>query len=361
MNIPTLHENILESLGEGVIGTDLNLTITLYNQLAEKTTGVSRSQTIGRHMREVIKDLWLITMAENTLNEGKTFVEYENSLHQKGGGLLPVGVTASPIQDPGGNTMGVVILIRDLSGVKTLEEESIRRDRLALISTFTASIAHEVKNPLGGIRGATQLLAKRIKDTKLLEYTEVVIKEVDRLNRFLENAIRFTSPGRLNPEPLNIHEVLDAVLLLQGEVAMGKDIILIKEYDPSLPSILGDRGQLTQVFLNLIKNGVEATDRNGEVRVITKMVTDFYRVGPAPQEGYKGGRMVEVEVKDNGCGIPQEDLTRVFTPFFTTKAKGSGLGLSISYRIVKDHGGFFKIESREGAGTMVSVFLPIAE
>lgn len=361
-----IHEHILEGLGEGVIGLDSNLTVIAYNQLAEKITGVSRSQALERTIEEVLhQDQWLAITARKVLEDGKTMVEYERGLYQRRGGLIPVDVTTSPIHDPDGNILGVVILLRDLSGIKSLEEESLRTEGLAFIDTFTAGIAHEIKNPLGGIRGATQLLAKRIREKELLEYTGVIIKEVDRLNAILGQVLKLTGPQRLSPGPLNIHEVLDAVVLLQMEVALTRGIDLTKVYDPSIPLILGDRGQLTQVFLNLIKNGIEACEVGGRVMVVTRMVTDFYRVNPPYGSdipaGYKRGRMVAIEFRDNGCGIPQEELARVFTPFFTKKEKGSGLGLSISFRIVKEHGGSLRIESIEGVGTTVSVFLPIAE
>jgi len=359
------YEHILEGLGEGVIGTDFNLTVIAYNQLAEKITGVSRSQALERTIEEILhQDPWLAITARKVLKDGKTLVEYERCLHQRRGGLIPVDVTTSPVQDPDGSILGVVILLRELSGIKSLEEDSLRAEGLAFIDTFTAGIAHEIKNPLAGIRGATQLLAKRIREGELLEYTGVIIKEVDRLNGILEQLLKLTAPQRLSPGPLNIHEVLDGVVLLQMEVALVRGVKLIKVYDPSIPLILGDKGQLTQVFLNLIKNGIEACEGGGEVTVVTKMVTDFYRVNPPYPEvpaGYKRGRMVSIEVRDNGCGIPGEDLARVFTPFFTKKEKGSGLGLSISFRIVKEHGGSLRIESTEGVGTTVSVFLPIAE
>ena len=136
-----------------------------------------------------------------------------------------------------------------------------------------------------------------------------------------------------------------------------KSLHIIKVYDPSLPQVLGDKEHLIKVFLNLIKNSIEAVDKNGEIMVNTKMLTDFHLV----EEGYKGGKMASVEIKDNGCGISKENMEKIFTPFFTTKARGSGLGLALSFRIIKEHGGFFKIDSTTGKGTVVSIFLPIVE
>jgi two-component system nitrogen regulation sensor histidine kinase GlnL len=155
---------------------------------------------------------------------------------------------------------------------------------------------------------------------------------------------------------LNIHKVLDEVVLLLTKGHKGPTFV--KEYDPSLPPVLGDEDKLTQVLLNLIKNAREAIgEKEGEVRVITRMVTDFHLV----DEGSKEAKLAAVEIRDTGCGIPQENLEKVFTPFFTTKPGGSGLGMAISYRIIKEHGGFLTIDSKPGGGTRVDVYLPTAE
>ncbi|MBI5875724.1 MAG: PAS domain-containing sensor histidine kinase, partial [Deltaproteobacteria bacterium] len=300
-------------------------------------------------------------MLEKTLKQGKLFIEHENIISQRMGGgmeaMAPVGVTTSTVLDANGEIIGAVALLRDLSSIKSITEESIRKDRLAFLGTFAAGVAHAVKNPLGGIRGAAQLLSRKVKETGLIEYTDIIIREVDRLNRILEEVLDFANPRKINPKPLNIHEVLDTVILLGGAMTGEKAAHLIKSYDPSLPPVVGDKEHLTQVFLNLIKNSIEAVDKTGEIMVNTRILTDFHLV----EEGYKAAQMASIEIKDNGCGISKHDMEKLFTPFFTTKAKGSGLGLALSFRIIKEHGGFFRIESDKGKGTVVSIFLPIAE
>ncbi|HKZ46593.1 MAG TPA: ATP-binding protein [Thermodesulfobacteriota bacterium] len=351
-------ENIIEYLGEGVIGIDTERLITVYNQAAERISGLSRALTIRRPLKDIFsKDTWLTDMLEKTLNQGKVFIEHENIISQRMGGMAPVRVTTSTVLDPNGAIIGAVALLRDLSGIKSIKEESVRKDRLAFLGTFAAGIAHEVKNPLGGIRGAAQLLSRKVREKGLTEYTDIIIREVDRLNKILEEVLDFANPRRIKPLPINIHEVLDTVILLGNTMTEGKAAHLIKSYDPSLPQVLGDKEHLIQVFLNLIKNSIEAVDKNGEIMVNTRMLTDFHLV----EEGYRAAKMASVEIKDNGCGISKENMEKLFTPFFTTKAKGSGLGLALSFRIIKEHGGFFKIDSNPWKGTAVSIFLPIAE
>lgn len=350
------YEDIVENLAEGVVGVDADMAVRVFNQSAEKMTGVSRAMVIGRPAGEVFKrDARIVEMLEKTLGEGRLFAEYEEKLNRRlSSDAMPVGITTSQVFDAQGEVTGAVALIKDLSGIKSLEAGSLRKERLAYIGTFAANLAHEIKNPLSGIRGAAQLLSRKVKDPSLEDYTAVVIKEADRLNLIVNDMLDFARPARLNPKELNIHMVLDSVVLLMQEgMPPGA---FVKDYDPSIPDVWGDENQLTQVFLNLVKNAREALGEGGSVRVNTRMITDFHLAG----EGTGGGKMVAVEIRDDGCGIKEEDLEQIFTPFFTTKKKGSGLGMAISLKIIKEHGGLLKIDSAPGVGTTVAVFLPVA-
>ncbi|MBI5875614.1 MAG: PAS domain-containing protein, partial [Deltaproteobacteria bacterium] len=216
MKQTNIGENIIECLGQGVVGIDAGMAITVYNQTAERISGVGRTLAIGRSLQDVFpKDAWLADMLEKTLKQGKLFIEHENIISQRMGGgmeaMAPVGVTTSTVLDANGEIIGAVALLRDLSSIKSIKEESIRKDRLAFLGTFAAGVAHEVKNPLGGIRGAAQLLSRKVKETGLIEYTDIIIREVDRLNKILEEVLDFANPRKINPKPLNIHEVLDTV------------------------------------------------------------------------------------------------------------------------------------------------------
>jgi len=353
-------EDILENLVEGVVAVDLDMNVRVFNQSAEKITETSRSMAIGRPLNDLFRlDLRVVEILEKTLKEGRLFAEYEVKLHRKFSGEAPVGITTSQVFDANGNLSGAAALIKDLSGIKSIEAGSLRKERLAYIGAFASSLAHEIKNPLTGIRGAAQLLSRRIKDRDLKEYTGVIMSEADRLNAILDDLLDFARPAALNRKNVNIHMVLDSVILLlqEGAEEGGATPRFMKEYDPSLPPVFGDEHQLTQVFLNLIKNAKEALTEDGAIHVLTRMITEFHLV----EAGSPGGKMAAVEIRDNGCGIKSEDLENIFTPFFTTKPKGSGLGMAISLKIVKEHGGLLKIDSSPGKGTTVAVYLPIAE
>jgi len=349
------HEDIVENLSEGVVAIDHGLIIVQFNQAAEKLTGVSRSSVLGRPLREIFKkNARLVEMLAKTLGEGRLFAEYEETLVRRFPPPLPVGITTSQIFSAQGEVSGAVALIKDLSGIKSLEAGSLRKERLAYIGTFAANLAHELKNPLSGMRGAAQLLARKVHDEKLKDYTGVIMREADRLNAILNDMLDFARPAKLNKKECNIHKILDSVALILSE-GVPTDTF-VREYDPSLPPLFADEGSLTQVFLNLVKNAKESLGKNGLIKIITRIPAEFYMV----DEGARGGRMAAIEIRDNGCGINPEDVERIFTPFFTTKAKGSGLGMAISLKIIKEHSGHLNIESVPGAGTSVTVYLPTA-
>lgn len=368
---PLSYENILENLGEGVVVVDPGLKVVFFNQSAEKITALSRSMVLGKSIEEVFsRDKRLAEMLTKTLAEGRLFAEYEEKLSRRFSGPLPVAITTSQIFDAGGELTGAVAVIKDLSGVKSLEAGSLRRERLAHIGTFAASLAHEIRNPLSGIRGAAQLLSRKTRDDKLAEYTGVIMREADRLNNILDGMLDFVRPSRLTKKSFNIHKVLDSVILLVGEGAREEahPPEIVKEYDPSIPEVFGDDGQLTQVFLNLVKNAREALGEDGKITVVTRIATDFHLVaaeeGEAPGSKARRGAkrmMASVEIRDNGCGIKTENMEKIFTPFFTTKRGGSGLGMAITLKIVKEHEGLLRIDSTPGEGTSVVVYLPVTE
>lgn len=350
------YEDIIENLAEGVIAIGLDAKVGVFNQSAEKLFGISRSLVLGKPVTDAFRrEDRLVEMLKKTLSEGRLFAEYEEKIHQRFGSTLPVAITTSQVFGLDGAVTGAAALIRDLSGIKTLEAGSLRKERLAYIGTFAASLSHEIKNPLSGIRGAAQLLSKRVKEERLNEYLGIVIKEADRLNRIVNEMLDFARPAKLVRTNLNIHKVLDSVVLLVQEGLPSSSFV--KGYDPSIPDVFGDEGQLTQVFLNLVKNAKEALPREGRIQITTRMVTEFHIV----EEGSRGGKVVSVEIKDNGCGIKAEHLEKIFTPFFTTKPRGSGLGMPISLKIIKEHGGHLNIDSEPGEGTTVTVYLPVGE
>ncbi|MFQ5901374.1 MAG: nitrogen regulation protein NR(II), partial [Thermodesulfobacteriota bacterium] len=200
-----LSENIVECLGEGVVAVNSSLKIIAFNQSAEVITGLPRSQTLNQPLREVFKgNSWLIGFTEKAIKEGFTLSDFERTLTNKELKDISVGITVSPLISMEGKTIGGVVVIKDLSAHNPLKNNLLRSDRLAFIGTFAAGIAHEIKNPLGGMRGAMQILSGKLKDENMIEYTDLVIREVDRIDRLLKKILSFSSPGGVAFRPLNL-------------------------------------------------------------------------------------------------------------------------------------------------------------
>jgi two-component system nitrogen regulation sensor histidine kinase GlnL len=358
-------EHIFASLEEGILIINQREHIAFFNSTAEHLTGLSRAHVWHRPYREVLaSNPWVIEIVQRTLTSGHSRTAGEGDIVNRSQRVTPVRLTCSPIFDGGEERLGLIVVLHDLSHQKELVEEVQREDRLAQLGVVAAGLAHEIKNPLAGIRGAAQLLQGRVsQDRSAVEYTTVMIREIDRLSGLLEQLLGLTASPHLETQPVNIHKVLTDVLLLEKETAPG-GVKINTQFDPSLPDVVGDEVQLAQVFRNLIKNGLQALAgrRGGELRIATRMETDFHllRSEKRPVSGLAGrGRFLAIDCADNGPGIAPEHLPRLFTPFFTTKTKGTGLGLAISQRIIAQHRGTIRVESAPGRGTLFHVYLPV--
>jgi two-component system, NtrC family, nitrogen regulation sensor histidine kinase GlnL len=351
-------EQIINNLEDGVVTLDQDGKIVFFNEAVEVLSEISSSHALQRPLHEIFnRDPWLIDLVNKTCPPRRESARGEGDLVTRWGRKAPVGVTASPLQDGHGHFLGTILLIRDIKYRKELEEDLKRADRLVMMGTLAAGLAHEIRNPLGGIKGAAQLL-RRSTDAhpSLGEYTDIMIREVDRVNQLIEQLLDLSRPPRLTLAPVNIHEILEDVLFIEGQATPGKAISVRKNFDPSLPPIRGDRAQLTQVFLNLAKNAFQAMEKSGTLTISTRLETDYHIQG----QGTGRNRFIWVDVADEGKGIKEEDLPHIFSPYFTTKNSGTGLGLAICYRIIKEHGGLIRVESQEGEGTTVKVSLLVA-
>jgi two-component system, NtrC family, nitrogen regulation sensor histidine kinase GlnL len=351
-------EQIINNLEDGVVTLDQDGKIVLFNEATEVLSEVSSGQALQQPLQQIFKrEPWLIDLVKKACPPEQERARAEGELTTRWGRKTPVSATASPLQDRHGHFLGTIVLIRDIKHRRELEEDLKRADRLVMMGTLAAGLAHEIRNPLGGIKGAAQLLRRSVDvHPALREYTDIMIREVERVNQLIEQLLDLSRPPQLTLAPVNIHEILEDVLLLEGQAVAGQDISVRKNFDPSLPPIRGDRAQLTQVFLNLVKNGFQAMERSGTLTITTRLETDYHIRG----QGAERNRLIWIDVADQGQGINQEDLPHIFSPYFTTKHGGTGLGLAICYRIIKEHGGLIRVESVEGQGTTIKVSLLVA-
>jgi len=352
-------EQILTNLDAGVVTVDLEGKIGFFNEAAEVLTEISSAATTGQPLEQIFKrEPWLLDLVRKTQPPRQESARGEGDFVTRWGRKTPVSVTVSPLEDRQGQFLGTIMLLRDIKHRRELEEDLKRTDRLALMGTLAAGLAHEIRNPLGGIKGAAQLLRRSGDgDPSVKEFTDIMIREVDRVNQLIEQLLDLSRPAELDLAPVNIHEILDDVLLLEGQTIGDKQIAIKKRFDPSLPPIRGDRAQLTQVFLNLVKNAFQAMGHRGTLTVASRLENDFH----IRAEGTSASRFIWIDIADQGAGIRDEDLPQIFSPFFTTKTNGTGLGLATCYRIVKEHGGTIRVDSTLGQGSTFKVSLVVAD
>jgi two-component system nitrogen regulation sensor histidine kinase GlnL len=355
MKRPTdLSEHILASLSDGVVVTDPACRVLLFNPAMEELTGTSSRRVAGAALATLLpKESPIPACVIATIGTNHPFFIPDAEWLRWDGEPLPTSLTISAILDKAGETLGAALVVRDLRRVKALQESQQPAERLTAFGVLAAAMAHEIKNPLLGIRGAAQLLRDDLTAADAREYTDVIIREADRLNVLMEEMLDFGRPHQLARARVNVHEILDNVITLERPACTVRGVQIRQHYDPSLPDLWADRNHLTQTFLNLVRNAWEAMPHGGGLTLTTRRSSEPVRVGPG------GGPMLVVEIADEGVGIAPEVQRKLFTPFFTTKAKGSGLGLAIAHRIIEEHGGHFIIKSSPGQGTTVRLYLPV--
>ncbi len=351
--------DVLASISDGVIVLDAEGMLSDLNPAAEQLTGIAASQAIGIPFDELLasrpSQAWLGEIARTALGEGMARRRSEGVLRSRAGEVR-VSAAGSPVHDAQGVLRGAALVIHDLTLERALDVTTQRADRLAALGTVALGLAHEIRNPLGGIKGAAQLLKTGLSDPEQIRCTEIIVREVERLDGLVEQLRTLSTPPRLQRGPVNIHRVLNDVLSLQRQASSFGTVDLRIEFDPSLPAVHGDSAQLTQVFLNLLKNAVEALDGRGSLTVATRIETRYH-------VRRRSGRnqFLSVLIADDGPGVPEQDQANLFAPFFTTKARGTGLGLALCHRIVSEHGGTIAYEPRPGGGARFRVTLPVSE
>jgi two-component system, NtrC family, nitrogen regulation sensor histidine kinase GlnL len=352
------YQNIFTSLADGVLIVSADLKVIKINQAAEEIFQHSRSSLEGEHLSKLFPD------QPNLLEKVHQSITAEISYHHVEGigcrksnnSHFLTNLTFSPLIKNHRKTTTGVILIQDTNFLKELQETSQQSDHLSTLSVLAAGMAHEIRNPLSGIRGSAQLLLKDLKNFDQREYMEIVIEEVDRIDRLVKKMMDLTRPALKDFKQTNIHQVLEEILILEKETLERKGGVFIQTYDPSLPTIQANKDELKQAFLNLIKNAVEASPKGGQVQILTLYNNDYaFR----KKQDTLSPNSIVVKIIDSGPGMTDATIKKLFTPFFTTKKRGTGLGMAVSLKIVENHQGKIKIVSKEKIGTVVQVFFPV--
>jgi two-component system nitrogen regulation sensor histidine kinase GlnL len=347
---------VLDAVLAGIVVLDARGDVELVNAAACRMLELGPEAARGRAVEQLLgADHSLARLARSVLASGRSAAEDECRVERRSGEPLTVDVAASPLLEASGGLDGVVLFLRDSTLQRNLQRVSLEREQLSALGGIAAGVAHEVKNPLGGIRGAAELLAARASDARTIDAAALIVREVDRIATLVDDLMIFTQGGAVKLAPLNIHRVLDDVLDLLTMDPLGRGVKLRRLYDPSLPDVLLDADRMTQVFLNLARNALQAMQGSGTLTVKTGMRLDRRLVMP---DGEDTSALV-VELEDTGPGIPEEILERLGTPFFTTRAGGTGLGLAAARHWVDRHGGTLRVESPPGRGARARVELPL--
>jgi len=352
------YATILDSIDHAIIVIDQEEKITLFNSTAQLYTGLAEKRIIGQPFFDCFcKQKKLCTLVRSAIDSGRSISTHETvTLKISNSPSRQVSVSAAPIFSATTNQPGAVILLHDLTRICSLEKAGRHADRLTMVETMAAGLAHEIKNPLGGIKGSAQLLHLELEgNAELQEYTELIVRETDRLNRIIEELLNLSRPRKTEIEPVNIGLLLDEIVKLQNRSAHNREIRFKLQFDPSIPNIPGDHDLLMRLFLNLIKNSCEATPDHSTITIVTRIDSDYYLNLP----GSRPTPVVQISISDQGSGISATELEKAFTPFYTTKSTGNGLGLPICQKIVTDHAGQLQFTDLPEGGTRVSVSLPL--
>jgi len=342
-------KSAVENTNEAFVTINENHKVLFFNKAAEKIFGYSRGEVIGQ-------DLDVIMTPDCSRNHRRAVEHYaktripklighvtEIAAARKGGETFPASISFS-VSEVNGNLYFTGI-VRDLTETKILQEQITRSERLAALGQVVAEITHEIKNPLMMIGGFARQLIRHAKDKNSITKLDIIADEVTRLESLIKELREFYTPRVINIEEIERNGLLSEVYSLVKDDCQRKRISAKLKTEKKPVYIKGDKYRLKQVFLNLVKNAMEAMENGGHLSVQSKVIGD----------------RVEITIADDGCGIAEDEQEKIFSPFFTTKRHGTGLGLSVSRRIIQEHeGSSLSLKSRGSGGTAFKVTLPIS-
>ncbi len=339
-------QNILESLINGVIVTDLAGKIQTMNQCAEMFVGVGQTKVVGQHVSilfedTVVNDWPTINLAEYFKGESGNKVKINDRTLE---------IFCSPFRSPVGATIGNVFVLRDITRIEKLEDMAKRTEKFAAMGEMAANIAHEIRNPLGSIELFASLLLKHLQDKKDQERVVHIISSVKNVDNKISNLLMFTRKQNPKMERIDLYRILNEMLDFSEDIMAQGGIRISVNYTGKRACIDGDADMIKQVFLNIILNAQQAMPDGGTIGIEAKKSSR----GIIPE----ASSVVEIIFKDSGPGIPEENLSRIFDPFFSTKQGGAGLGLAIVHNIVSQHNGSINVENSLQGGAMVNISFP---
>ncbi len=355
-----LYKEVLESVEFGILVFSDDFVLRYWNNFAGQIlelpdeTGALLKDALGESSFTLIREI----ITENRL----PLFRQEMSIINKKSKQLHLGYSIYRIQNEASGDNRFVLTFMEISQTKRLQAEIIRMDRMASLGVLAAGIAHEIRNPLAGIKAMAQTLEEELGDDKTkVEYVERIVRQVNRLDQLLRSFFSYAKPQRPDPIRCKIPDIVNEVLPLFSRKLKDNNITVRERYSRDLKSIFVDFNQIQQVIFNLVLNAIEAMQEGGELQIRARLPEETQPLIDRRQRIPKLFSDVynEITISDNGSGMDEDTLNKVFNPFYTTKANGTGLGLSIVYQIIREHGGQITVESLVGKGTTFKILLPV--
>jgi two-component system, NtrC family, nitrogen regulation sensor histidine kinase GlnL len=346
-------DELFDALPDPVVVANPHGQIIQVNLSAEDFFNTPRAQLLRQDLSDIFPTASpIFGLIDQAFRTGNNVAEYGIELETRRTGQQHLMVQVAPVGVP---PKQVIIQFGERSIARKIDQRNNHRQAVRSVTGMAAMLAHELRNPLLSIRGAAQLLEQQASDEDR-ELTQLIREETNRIKTLIDRVEVFSDSGPLETDPLNIHQVLQHVRKM-AKAGFCEGIKIVEKYDPSLPDIRGNRDQLVQIFLNLLKNAAESvSERNGEI-IIATAYNPTVRVTMAGQES-RIHLPLQVTIQDNGSGVPDGVKAHLFDPFVTTKSGGTGLGLALVAKLVEDHGGIITFESEPGR-TVFRVSLPI--
>ena len=348
-------EMLVSSSIDAFIATDMKGTITLFSRGAENMFGCTSEEVVGTPIsnyyvmgRDEAKKIMKILYEKGRLQN------YETEMIIKNNKKVNMNLSVSLLKDDKGELIGTLGIGKDFTEFKRIERQLQQSEKLATVGELAAGIAHEVGTPLNVILGTAEYLMMETEDDDpRIEDLKVIISQSEHITRLIQQLLNFSRYNQPELKLIDINTLLQEVLKLTDHQIVKEKIEVVTDLQYDLPSIVGDDNQLQQVFINIIVNAVHAMPQGGTLSIST-------RLNGSPIYGRGNGECLEISIRDTGRGISPQNISKIFDPFFTTKqiGKGTGLGLTVSHRIIEDHDGTIDVESTIGEGTLFKVRLP---
>ena len=342
-SLRALHERIIESIRSGLVTTDLDGTIFTFNAAASEITGYTPEQVKGTSIFDLMPGI-RTSLSDASLESSEVQARYESDLTTPDGFIVRIGYSVARLFSEDNQSSGYILTFQDLTDIRSMEESVRRKDRLAAVGRVGAGLAHEIRNPLGAMRGAIQVLESSMPPNSIqTDLMGIILRESDRLNSIITNFLSYAKPKVGNYSEIDLREaVRDTVTLLRHSPDV-KETHTITENLPNKPIFVSaDQTQIQQVFWNLTRNAIQAMPDGGELTISLDHVI---------------GDRARIVITDTGKGMPPEQVEQLFEPFSKSTTGGTGLGLSIVYQIIRDHNGTINVRSAEDEGTTITIEL----